>query len=225
MPKKRLNVLIIEDHPIIIEGYKNALLSDESSNEYDYFFRQASNCDDALKTLKLKSAANTNLVLLDIKLPPSQKNHHVTSGEDLAIHIRRNFPDTKIIILTMLSEQERIINISKSIEPDGFIIKSDLTSKVLKTAFHKVFNDPPFYSESVLKIHKMNNNASVLIDQIDRSILYHLSKGVKTKNLVDYIPLSLSAIEKRKLNLKKVLELKEKNDKSLISKALEKGFI
>jgi hypothetical protein len=52
-----------------------------------------------------------------------------------------------------------------------------------------------------------------------------ISQGVKTVNLPNYIPLSMSAIEKRKANIKDQL-LKEKgSDKDLIEIAKKLGFL
>jgi hypothetical protein len=52
-----------------------------------------------------------------------------------------------------------------------------------------------------------------------------LSKEVKTKDLPQYIPLSLSAIEKRKLNIREILEVKDGSDIDLINEAKTKGII
>ena len=45
-----------------------------------------------------------------------------------------------------------------------------------------------------------------------------------SKNLVDYIPLSLEAIEKRKRN-RKIFEIEESGDKPILDKAIEYGFL
>ena len=68
---EEIKVLIVDDHPMIIEGYKNALLginSDEMTLQID----TADSCDDAYS--KIKNAATGtpyDVVFLDIKLPPS----------------------------------------------------------------------------------------------------------------------------------------------------------
>jgi hypothetical protein len=63
------------------------------------------------------------------------------------------------------------------------------------------------------------------LDVFDKQILFHLSKGVKTKDLPTYIPLSLSAIEKRKLNIREILEVPGGTDVDLIREAKNKGVI
>ena len=66
---------------------------------------------------------------------------------------------------------------------------------------------------------------NIELDAFDKQILFHLSKGVKTKDLPQYIPLSLSAIEKRKLNIREILEVIGGSDIDLINEAKTKGVI
>jgi hypothetical protein len=82
-----------------------------------------------------------------------------------------------------------------------------------------------FYSQTVIKLVGQVQYNNIELDAFDKQILFHLSKGVKTKDLPLYIPLSLSAIEKRKLNIRELLEVKEGNDIDLINEAKTKGVI
>ena len=68
------------------------------------------------------------------------KMEAITSGEDLAKICRDILPEAKVIILTMFNESYRIHNIVKNINPDGFLIKSDLTSSELAEAFHHILS-------------------------------------------------------------------------------------
>jgi hypothetical protein len=65
----------------------------------------------------------------------------------------------------------------------------------------------------------------LLLDKIDRRLLYELSIGTKTKDLPITLPLSIAGVEKRKRNLKNVFDVSGLEDKDLINKAKEKGFI
>ncbi len=89
--KKNLKILIVDDHPMIVEAYKNIILSDESE-KYDYIIEGANNCDTAID--KIKIASNTipyDILYLDVKLPPSC-NGEIISGEDLAIFAKEILP-------------------------------------------------------------------------------------------------------------------------------------
>lgn len=224
--KRKLNILIVDDHPVIIEAYKNILTSGDLG-KYDFTIDTANNCDEAIKKIEY-SAKNEpyDVLFFDVKLPPSS-NGEIISGEDLAVFAKRKLPESKIAVLTMFNESHRIHNILKTANPDGLLIKNDLSSKEFLIAFDVILNDPPYYSTTVAKYFRKqatNLNES-LLDDINRKIIYHLSKGVKTKNLTNYVNLSLSAIEKRKTQIKNLLELENARDEELIREAKNRGFI
>ena len=222
---KIIKILIVDDHPMIIEGYKNALLS-INSDQITLNVDTADTCDSAFYKIKASASNSTHydIVFLDIKLPPSA-NGIIISGEDLGIKTKELTPETKVVILTMFNNNFRIHNILKNVNPDGFLVKSDVTSDELIRAFHVILNDPPYYSHTVTKLLRTRIINDVVLDDIDRNILFHLSKGVKTKNLIDHIPLSLAAIEKRKRQLKEIFQVEKKGDESLLEEARKTGFL
>lgn len=224
MNNKDIKVLIVDDHPMIIEGYKNALLG-INSDKMTLRIDTADSCDGAFeKILNASTGSPYDVVFLDIKLPPSSDGK-IISGEDLGIKVKELLPDTKVVILTMFNNNFRIHNILKNINPDGFLVKSDVTSDELMRAFQVVLTDPPYYSHTVTKLLRTRIINEVVLDDIDRNILFHLSKGIKTKNLTEYIPLSLAAIEKRKRHLKEVFDVEKKGDESLLEQARNTGFL
>ena len=62
-------------------------------------------------------------------------------------------------------------------------------------------------------------NQSKIHDFLIQNVSNLNGVGTKTKNLVDYIPLSLAAIEKRKRNIRKIFEIEESGDKPILDKA------
>lgn len=71
---KSLRVLMVDDHPLMLDVYKNALQLIEKKLDYKpSIITQASTCDDAIailqSTLHRKSF---DIVILDIGLPASQ---------------------------------------------------------------------------------------------------------------------------------------------------------
>jgi DNA-binding NarL/FixJ family response regulator len=223
--KKKLKILMIDDHPMIIEGYQNSLLSLQN-DELELVIDSAVNCDESIKVLKkaLKSKLPYELVFLDISLPAS-KDGEYESGIDLAKWIITNSPETKIILLTMFDESYRIHSIVKNINPAGFLIKSDVTASELSIAFYRVLNNPPYYSVSVQTTIDKTIFHKIDVDEVNHQILHLLSKGVKTKDINKYIDFSLSAIEKRKKHLKEIFGVKEGSDTNLLTEARAKGFI
>lgn len=219
-----IRILMVDDHPIIIEGYQNTLMATKR-DEQTLVIDTANNCDSALLLMqKAASEKPYDVCFFDISLPPSS-NGQVTSGEDLAKLCREIMPKAKIVILTMFNESFRVLGILKEMNPEGFLIKSDLTSMELAEAFQYILTSPPYYSSTVTKYLKKAADSSDYVDEVNRKILYLLSKGTKTKNLTEYINLSMSAIEKRKKQLKEIFKVQDGKDETLILKAKEQGLL
>ncbi|NUY81353.1 response regulator transcription factor [Flavobacterium sp. MAH-1] len=222
MPLK-VNILIVDDHPFIIEAYKNAIKGYNSA-DYEFTITQANDCRSGYDNITSPQNGAFNIAFFDISMPPyEEKNIH--SGEDLAMLIKKEMPDCKIILLTMHTELLKISNIVKNINPNGLIIKNDLTFDELLTAFDKILHEENYYSQTVVKLISQIQYDNIDVDQFDKQILYHLSKGTKTKDIPSYVPLSLSAIEKRKLNLKETFNIKGGSDIDLIREAKNKGLL
>ncbi|WP_303316666.1 response regulator [Flavivirga abyssicola] len=221
-----MNILIVEDHPLISDAYEKALLHVSSNNTgLNFNINKVKNCDDAY--LMIKGAQKTkivDIVFLDIKLPPS-KDGKIVSGEDLGVKIRILLPDTKIIIVTTYNDNYRIGSVFRSINPEGFLIKNDLSPKELVLAIEKIIDNIPHYSKSVVQLMRKLASNNLAIDEIDRLLLYELSRGTKMSELPQIIPLSKAAIEKRKRTLKELFNVNSKNDRDLLKVAEQKGFI
>lgn len=219
-----LKILMVDDHPLIIEGYQNTLLSVKKYSQ-NFDIDIANDCDSALELIK--KALRTlpyDICFVDIRIPPSADGK-ITSGEDLSKHIRQVMPNAKIIILTMHNESYRIHNILKTINPEGLLIKSDLTSNELANAFLSILESPPYYSTTVNTYLRKTVTSDIVLDDKNRKILHLLSQGVKTKNLSEHLGLSLSAVEKRKKQLKLLFSVEDGEDETLLNEARNKGFL
>lgn len=221
------HVLIIEDHPLITEAYKKAFSQVSSKNPKQHFIiSSAVNCDEAL--VKINEATQhqqLDIVFLDIKIPPSTTNESLLSGEDIGLKIMELLASSKIIVSTTFNDNYRINSIFKSLNPEGFLIKNDLNPKELVSAIESIIEGNPYYSKSVIELMRKLTSNDFLIDSLDRKLLYELSKGTKMSQLPNIIPLSISALEKRKRVLKEIFNLVDKDDRDLFRIAEEKGFI
>jgi len=220
------SVLIIDDHPLISSSYKMAfehISSQDATLKFDV--KIVGNCDDAMDSIKKAAKAKgIDIIFLDISLPPSTDGK-ILSGEDLGEKINQLLPNTKVIISTTYNDNYRVHTILNTIDPDGFLVKKDLTPEELIDAIKKVLVAPPYYSTTVLNMLRKQFTVNYQIDKIDRQLLYELSKGTKMKELPDVIPMSMAGLEKRKRLLMEVFNVPDKSDKQMIKIAREKGFI
>ncbi|MFV5696787.1 response regulator [Flavobacterium sp. ZT3R17] len=217
------NILIVDDHPFIIEGYKNAITR-YNPKDFQFFISQAKDCKSAYDLITNPDTLAFDIAFLDISMPPYEEKG-IYSGEDLAKLINEIMPTCKIILLTMYTELLKIKTIISTINPNGLVIKNDLTFDELLFAFDKVINNQIYYSQSVQKMLDLAEKDTIEIDQFDKQILFHLSKGTKLNEIPQYIPISLGAIERRKLNLKELLKIVDGSDIDLIREAKNQGLL
>ncbi|MCI4442605.1 MAG: response regulator transcription factor [Lentimicrobium sp.] len=217
------HILIVDDHPFIIQGYKNAITR-YNPKEYDFFIEQANDCKSAYDIITNPETLDFDIAFLDISMP-SYDEKGIFSGEDLAKLLNEYMPNCKIILLTMYTELLKIRTIIDNINPLGLVIKNDLTFDELLFGFDKVINNETYYSQSIQKMIDHSEQETIEIDLFDKQILFHISKGTKTKDIPQYVPISLEAIEKRKLNLKKILDIKDETDIELVREAKNRGLL
>lgn len=213
--KKELNILIIGDHPIITEAYKRIFFD---NNNYEINSHIVKSYGEALVIL---NSNNFDVVFIDFELSSSNDNLHI-SGERLTILIRSKFPKTKII-LEISENKAKMFSILKNIPFHALLIKKDATPEIILEALDVVLAGNSFYSLTVTALKIIAEKQTFILDELDFKILQNLSQGVRTKNLVKFIPLSLSAIEKRKSKIKELFNVK--SDESLLDKVRKEGFI
>ncbi|WP_026714795.1 response regulator [Flavobacterium daejeonense] len=220
--KLKKNILIVDDHPFIIQGYKNAITR-YNPNAYEFAIAEAKDCQSAFDLITNPDTAVFDIAFLDISMP-SYEEKELYSGEDLAKLILQYMPDCKIVMLTMFTEFLKLKTLINNVSPRGLVIKNDLTFDELLIAFDKVIKDEIYYSKSILEMLSSHDN-SIEIDLFDKQILFHLSKGTKIHDIPQFVPISLNAIESRKENLKELLGVVDGEDSDLVRAAKNKGLI
>lgn len=223
--KKHLNILIVDDHPMTVDSYIN-LLSDIDFEENKPNFIKSYNCKDAYSRIffYIKQEINIDFALLDISLPPYEEQN-INSGIDLALLIRKKNPNCKIVLLTMHSEPLTVDNILKEIKPEGFISKNDINFELFPVICKRIIRGDIHRSKTIIESQRELFKQNINWDSHDNQILILISQGIKTTNLPNYIPLSMSAIEKRKASIKDQLLKTKGSDRDLIEKAKKLGLI
>lgn len=223
---KTIDLLIIDDHPLIINAYIQSLkLSSNNENLYDFTIVSVTNIEDAVKLIDNQNfSKQLDLIFLDISLPKCN-NTKMISGEDLGLYIRSKLPGVKIMVITLLNDDLRLINIIKKLNPDGLLIKSDVDIDCLWYAVKRIIKDRKFYSTSIQHLLNKRIVQNIILDDLDFQLLIELSNGAKMKELEILLPLTKSGIDKRKRVLRDKLGVISMSDRDLVLTAKEKGFL
>ncbi|MNQ67365.1 Transcriptional activator protein ExaE [compost metagenome] len=218
-----MNVLVVDDHPMTVEGYINAL-STTLFGLYKPIFAKARNCEDAYSALlsNINAKQAFDLAIIDKGLPGYEEKS-IGSGSDLAGLIRETMPNCKIIMITAHTEIIIVYEIYKNVRPDGLIIKNDITPERLQQAVIEIMQGNSYQSNTVKNCINEIWKKELMVEDYNRQILFYLSKGFKIKELEGVICLTTSAIQKRIIRMKKVFEATD--DSGLVKEAIKQGYI
>ncbi|MCD0472491.1 response regulator [Flavobacterium sp. JAS] len=112
--RKELNILIIDDHPLITEAYKRIFFD---NNNYEINSHIVKSYGEALVIL---NGSNFDVVFIDFELSASNDGFHI-SGERLTILIRSKFPKMKIIV-EISESKARLFSIFPFYDNPGFVV-------------------------------------------------------------------------------------------------------
>ena len=137
-PTHAFNILLADDHQIILDGIKGMLAGDAH-------YHIAATAPDGQHAMEMISAApdSFDVLLTDISMP-------LLSGIDLCRMVKAAHPRILVIVLSMYSSIAAVQDAVMA-EADGYILKSSGKDELLK-ALHKVTNGGTYYTESLLPI-------------------------------------------------------------------------
>lgn len=221
--RKNYHALIIDDRPMMLSGIKQTLLEIEDwSIEVDV----CSSYQEALKLIDeiAKGFKFYNLIIADIDLGQSD-NILDKSNEFYLEEISRLIRNINIVNYIRTKDNFQIYKVIKKIRPKAFILEGELNEVSLLKILKTIENNGIYYSDTIRSVIYNEQFIYFDFDDIDREILYYLKKGVKTKLLPNFIPRSLSAIEKRKQKIKEFLVFENCSDDKLVEVAVERCIV
>lgn len=185
----KLRTVIVDDHPIVIEGLKN-LLSNENNIEIAGTF---CNGQDLLSYLNIHSV---DLILLDITLPDS-------NGMELCKLIKQKSIHTMILMISNHTERSIILETIQN-GASGYLLKNS-TLDELRHCIAEALKSNICYSREVVDIiSRPSKNASFGIPKLTRreqQILGLLAKGKTSQVIGQELFLSSLTIDTHRRNL------------------------
>ncbi|WP_405414378.1 histidine kinase [Maribacter sp. Asnod1-A12] len=219
-----VRILAVDDHEMTALGYKY-ILEDSDFSDINVKVEIATSFEKGKNKIEIsKRAIPYDIVLLDIQLfSPESKDPR--TGIDLGVVARNEVPDTKVVFMSSYSDNYRINNIFKTVNPDGYMVKSEIDEMSLKAMVETIVNDSPYYTASALSAIRRRMSTDIVIDDQDEKILYHLSQGIHTRDIAPLIGSANTTVEARKRQLKALFDVKNGNDLALINEAKTRGFL
>ncbi len=206
-------IFVADDHPIVFQGLQQLL-----NREGDLSVcGSATNVNDAIKAIEM---LKPNLVIVDISLKGS------VSGIELIKGIRKRFPNTYTMVLSMYDESlyaERAIRAGAT----GYVKKEEFTNTIVK-AIRQVLSGKIYLSETMTSrlldnlIYDQSERLAVSTEKLtnrELEVLSLVGNGYSTIEIAKELNLSVKTISTHRLRIRNKLNLK--NNSELIKYAVQ----
>lgn len=211
---KLKNVLIADDHELIIKGIHNILQDNFDIEE----IRTFTNPEEAAEELAVN---HYELYILALE-------YQEMSGFDLIVSIRREHPSAKIIVITMYAEAWNAGQLLE-LNVNGIIHKKtsgDYLPKAVSTVLNgKQFLCPEFEELKAKSIayKKLQKAKNTLPSQSELAVLKYIVDGYSSKQIAEILCVTEDTIEAHRKNL--FVKLGAKNAPHLASIALRQHLL
>ncbi len=198
---KKSTILLADDHSILRAGLRSIL-----DNHPDFkIIAEADNGKDALqKSIALKP----DLLLTDLSMPK-------TNGTECIRELKKRAPEVKVLVLTMHAGEEHI-HAALNAGADGYILKDDSHDELIK-AIKNILNGKTHLSPSIcnnaindyLNVSKTNKPTASweILTHREREVIKLIAEGYRSKDIAEYLTISIKTVEKHRSNLMKKLDL------------------
>ncbi|HEY9115903.1 MAG TPA: response regulator transcription factor [Bacteroidales bacterium] len=188
-----VKVFIVDDHEIFRNGLKMVL----NKLKYIEVVGEASNGQEFIDSIRTTPA---DLVLMDIEMP-------IMSGIDATRQALKEFPELKVIALTMFNDDEYIQSMIDA-GVKGFLIKN-INKDTLDKAINSVANGGTYYSEELFNFFtrrisaedKTIEGTDIKLTSREKEILQLLAEGLSNKEIAEVLYISERTVVGHKSNL------------------------
>jgi len=215
--ENRVRIVLADDHTILREGLRALLSADPK-------FEIVAEAEDGRQAVRCVEKLGPDLLLMDLSMPRM-------SGIDAISEIKKRFPETKIIALTVHKTEEYLLTTLQA-GAEGYVLK-DATHDELVMAIHNVMAGKPYLSpgisEKIIEGYLEGKEGSLSLSswqklsQREREVLKLIAEGYKNKEIAEELCISLKTVEKHRANLMKKLDLH--NAAGLTVYAVGKGLV
>jgi two-component system nitrate/nitrite response regulator NarL len=210
--KRRIKLLLVDDHPVVRKGISSCL----AQHDHLQIVGEAADGHEAVrKTRELLP----DIVLMDIDMPKM-------NGLAVTELLRKELPRIKVLVLSMHSNTEYVMRIIQS-GASGYVLK-DASTEELVRAIDMVNSGEAFFSPEVARaalnkyVRSGGENAVSQLTKREREVLIQIAEGLSNKEIASKLGVGVRTVEThrerimRKLNIHSVAGL----TKFAISKGL-----
>jgi two-component system, NarL family, response regulator NreC len=212
-----IRILLADDHDVVRKGLRYILQRQDGTDVIG-------EAKDGREAVKMAEELKPDLVIMDIAMP-------LLSGIEATAQIVKSSPKTKVIILSMYSDEAYLVRILAA-GAKGYLLKES-TETDLIPAVKAVIQGKPFFSaqiaQTLLEDYMRQLQQRGLQDSYDlltnreKEVLHLLAEGKSNKEAATLLDLSVYTVETHRTNLMQKLNLH--NTAELVLYAIRKKLI
>ena len=214
----RISVLLAEDHTIVRKGLRS-LLDKEISIEV------IGEAEDGREAVRKAEELQPDVVVMDIGMPG-------LNGLEATRRLKKRFPGMKIIILTVHTSEEYVLQALRS-GASGYLLKkaapSDLISAIQAAYRGESFLSPSIsrtvideYLRQTEKVSERDKIYGKLTDR-EREVLQLIAEGQPNREIAELLHISIKTVETHRAHILDKLDVSSTAE--LIQHTIRKGFL
>lgn len=210
-----IRILLADDHAIVRHGLIKSIQEEED-------MEVVGQAEDGLSTIEMVRELSPDLVLMDISMPD-------INGMDATVEIVRDFPQVKIIALSMHSAKKFVREMFKA-GASGYLLK-DCEFEELTNAIRTVMSGKTYLSPEIAEVvvdsyvrtsNEDQSSAFSALTKRERQVLQLMSEGQTTKQIGLKLHISPKTVEAHRLRVMEKLEID--NIAQLTKYAIQEGL-
>ena len=191
MKNAKITLGIVDDHQIVIDGLSSLLKGDEKFN-FAFATTNSSEVPDLIKKHKI------DILLTDVMMPNMP-------GNQLAKIVRRQFPDIRILALSMSGQGDMVNEMIEDADISGYVLKNIGKQELVK-ALEKIAGGGIYFSEEVLdELERTSNRKKQKEDAHltgrEVEIIRLIEKEYNNKQIAETLFISERTVETHRKNI------------------------
>lgn len=187
----QISLALVDDHQIVIDGLM-ALLKGEHRYQFAFATTQP---EEVIGKLR---ACQVDVLLTDVMMPNMP-------GNILAKEVRKQFPQIKILALSMSGQGDIVNEMINDADISGYVLKN-IGKNELVTAIEKIAGGGIYFSESVLEeLRKVSNrkkeNEQAHLTDREVEIIRLIEKEYSNRQIAETLFISERTVETHRKNI------------------------
>lgn len=196
----KYTILLVDDHRVVIEGIRSAL-------EGEIEFQVVGEALDGLQAVEKVKELEPDMVIMDFSMPR-------LNGIEATRRIKQIAPHTRIIVYTMFSDKEYVVELFKE-GISAFVLKEDPLSELI-LALNAVKGCGTYFSSKAptillrhmeaLEKEPKDNDLYQNLSCREKEVFLFLAEGMSVKAIAKKLFISSKTVETHRHNIMQKLE-------------------